>query len=174
MWNSRGITALNHAAITLRGISVQLARREANSVTRDGRVTPVKHRRLGTQAQDRRNSNETTIEPKFEISTLENPGKFRRNRTTFDFVQFLGKAQLPQNPSFLVKKCSDRNFDAIFEISTLEHPHRHQISSKSDKLSISVIFWGTRGPRKKPKFSSQKSFDQNFHVIFGISTFERY
>ena len=40
----------------------------------DRRTDGKLDRRLGTQAQDRRNSNETTIEPKFEISALENPG----------------------------------------------------------------------------------------------------
>ena len=48
----------------------------------------------------------------------------------------------------------------------------YQISSKSDKLSISVIFGGPTP--KKHKFSGKKSSDLNFDIIFGITTFERH
>ena len=90
----------------------------------DGRTDGKKHRRLGTQAQDRRNSNETTIEPKFEISTLKNPGvpNFIEIGQLF-FSQFRGYGtHPPKKRNFLAKNCSDQNFEAIFEISTLGNP----------------------------------------------------
>ena len=49
------------------------------------------------------------------------PGtKFHQNRTTLVFGHFLG-APPPKNISFLVKKCSDQNFDPIFVFSTFEN-----------------------------------------------------
>ena len=43
----------------------------------------------------------------------------------------------------------------------------YQISSKSDKISILVIFRDIL-----PKFFGQKSSDQIFDIIFGFRTFE--
>ena len=60
---------------------------------------------------------------------------------TLDFGNFLGD-KLPKKPKFLVKKNVRTEIWMLFLKSAPSKTPIYQISSKSDKISISVTFWG--------------------------------
>ena len=128
------------------------------------RLEEEKHRRLGTQAQDRRNSYETTTKPKFAIKTLENPGvPISSKSDNFSLHSLLGDPP-PKKPSFFGQKMFGPKCWGDF---WNQHP-RKPPCTKFHQNRTTLVFGHFLGvsPPKNLSFFGRKKFGPKFWCYF--------